>query len=284
MLGILAIDKPLGITSHDVVHRVRKALSERRVGHAGTLDPLATGVLVVAVGPATRFLQYLDLEPKVYEFSATFGGWTKTQDAETEPQDLVKLPPDWSDAIPEATREFSGEILQIPPMYSAVKREGKPLYLYARQGEEVDREPRRVYIHELKLIGVEGSVAHFRCSCSGGTYVRTLAHDLGQKLGYGAYLSALRRVAVGRFTLQDCANLENVAPEHLMPIRQALSPMPEVALPSEIEQRIREGQRIPIQPVPESRFVSMISVAGDVIGIASVRKGSLQPECVLPQT
>ena len=153
MLGILVIDKPPGMTSHDVVDRVRRRLGTRRVGHAGSLDPMATGVLVVAVGPATRFLQYLPLEPKEYEATIAFGTETDTQDAEGSVLATAPVPSDLDRRVEELLPEFLGPIEQLPPMFSAVKRAGKPLYAYARKGEEVDRTPRTVYVDVFEPLG-----------------------------------------------------------------------------------------------------------------------------------
>lgn len=283
MLGVLVIDKPLGITSHDVVNKVRRALGTRRVGHAGTLDPLATGVLVVAVGPATRFLQYLSLEPKVYEFEVLFGQETLTQDAEGEVVAEKPVPADLLERLEMLLPEFHGEIEQIPPMYSAVKKDGKPLYAYARQGKEVERESRQVFIEKLSVVRAELPRVRMTCTCSGGTYVRTLAHDLGQRLGCGAHLSELRRTQVGRFTLEEAVPLEGLTPDQILPLGPALEPLETVVLPPEIEARVRDGQRVPLRPVPRGLFVGMLDAQGNVIGVARIVKGSLCPECIIPR-
>ncbi len=283
MLGIVVVNKPQGITSHDVVNRVRRALGTRRVGHAGTLDPMATGALVVAVGPATRFLQYLSLEPKTYRFTVKFGQETNTQDAEGEVVGGGPVPDDLAPKIEDLLPSFRGGIEQLPPMYSAIKKDGKPLYLYARQGEEVERARRTITLFDYQLIEVDGDTASLECTCSGGTYVRTLAHDLGQKLGCGAHLVALERTHVGRFTLNEAIPLDEVSLERIMPLREALEPLPMVTLPPDVEARIREGQRVPLRPVPDGKFVGMLDGRGEVIGVASLRLGSLQPECVIPR-
>ena len=284
MLGILNIDKPQGITSHDVVNRVRRMLSTRRVGHAGTLDPLATGALVVAVGPATRFLQYLPLEPKVYEFTVQFGVETNSQDSEGEVVAEKPVPNDLETQILNRTPHFAGEIEQIPPMFSAVKRGGKPLYHLARQGVEVEREARRVYLEEFTLLSVEGSVGKFRCSCSGGTYVRTLAHDLGQMIGCGGHVTQLRRTAVGRFRVAEAIALEEVSMDHLVSLTEALAPMPMIPLSGELAGDVWNGQRVGVRPVPEEKFVALQDPMGRVISVAEVVAGGfLQPTCVIPQ-
>ncbi|MBL8059630.1 MAG: tRNA pseudouridine(55) synthase TruB [Chthonomonas sp.] len=284
MLGILNIDKPQGITSHDVVNRVRRSLGTRRVGHAGTLDPLATGALVVAVGPATRFLQYLPLEPKVYEFTVQFGVETNSQDSEGEVVAEKPVPSDLQTQILDRMPHFAGEVLQIPPMFSAVKREGKPLYQLARQGVEVERESRTVYIEEFTLVKVEGATGKFRCACSGGTYVRTLAHDLGQMIGCGGHVTELRRTAVGRFRVEDAIALEDVSLDHLMPLAEALSPMPMIPLSGELAGDVWNGKRVGVRPVPEEKYVALQDPKGRVISVAEVVVGGfLQPTCVIPQ-
>lgn len=283
MLGILVVKKPKGITSHDVVNRVRRVLHTKRVGHAGTLDPMATGALVVAVGPATRFLQYLSLEPKTYRFTVKFGQATNTQDADGEVVEQNPVPADLAAQIDHYLPEFRGNIQQLPPMFSAIKRDGKPLYAYARQGEEVEREMREVTLFEFECEQVDGDTAVMHCTCSGGTYVRTLAHDLGARIGCSAHLIALERTQVGRFTLDDSVELEAINSEGLMPLAEALKPLGMVTIPPDVEARIREGQRVPIRPVPDGKFVGMLDRNGAVIGVASIRQGALQPECVIPR-
>jgi len=283
MLGILLIDKPLGITSHDVVARIRRKFNTKRVGHAGTLDPLATGLLVVAVGPATRFLQYLPLEPKEYECQILFGKETNTQDAEGEVLADKPVPEDLEKRILDIIPQFAGEIQQIPPMYSAVKKAGKPLYFYARQGEEIEREPRTVTIESLELISVDGPTAHLRVVCSGGTYVRTLAHDMGQALGCGAHLSALQRTQVGRFAIEDAFELDDATPDDLLPLRDALFPMPEYQLNEGQEKLAREGHFVrPPRPFTE-QFVMLLDNEANVLSVAENKAGMLHPQCVIPR-
>lgn len=277
MAGVLVVDKPLGITSHDVVNRARRALGTKRVGHAGTLDPLATGVLVLAIDAATRYLQYFDLEPKEYLYTAKFGETTLTQDAEGEVVESRPVPTDLEARIDEHLPH--GEIEQIPPMYSAVKKAGQPLYAYARRGEEVEREPRAITIHEHEYLG-EG---RFRCVCSGGTYVRTLAHDLGEAIGCGAHLIQLQRTKVGAFTLEQAVDIESITREGLVPLADALAHHESVRLPVDVEGRIRQGQRVPIRPVPKVSPVVMLDARDEVIGMAEIALGSLQPICITPR-
>jgi len=283
MLGILVIDKPLGITSHDVINRVRRALGTRRVGHAGTLDPLATGALVVAVGPATRFLQYLPLEPKVYEGTFHFGETTLTQDREGEVTQTRPVPDDLEARLVEACPGFVGEIEQLPPMYSAVKKAGQPLYAYARRGEEVERETRNVYIDELSLLGINGPDVQVRVVCSGGTYVRTLAHDLGEAVGCGGHLAGLRRTAVGLFTLEQAVPLDAITPECLVPLHEALPPLRMVTINDTQVGMVREGQVVRVREVIEDKVVGLVNERGLVVAVARPQPGGmLQPDCVLP--
>lgn len=270
------------MTSHDVVNDVRRRLGTRRVGHAGTLDPLATGLLVVAVGPATRFLQYLPLEPKVYEAEFTFGQSTNTYDAEGEPQTSGPVPSDLPSAIEAALPEFRGLIQQLPPMYSAVKVKGKPLYKYARSGEEAKREPRTVHLSEFSLRTLEGCVGQFRIVCSGGTYVRSLANDLGERLGCGAYMSQLLRTDVGRFALEQARDLDEISAEHLVPLEEALPPMPMISLTEGQVQAAREGRTLGMGAPPEAYLVALTGPNGRVFSVARVQGNLLQPECVIP--
>jgi tRNA pseudouridine55 synthase len=282
VLGILLIDKPLGITSHDVVNTMRRRFSTKRVGHAGTLDPMATGLLVVAVGAATRFLQYLPLEPKEYEAEITFGVATTTQDREGEVVSEQPVPDDLAGAIAAALPQFRGLIQQIPPMYSAVKKGGKALYVYARRGEEVEREPRTVHIGDFAVLRLEGNTATCRIVCSGGTYVRTLAHDLGEAIGCGAFLSGLRRTHVGRFSLDGAVELDDVDRHHLLPLQDALPPVPLLQLDDVQTAAIRQGRQLVWTSSLDAQVAGLLAPDGSVVGMARVAGNLLQPECVIP--
>lgn len=284
MLGVLLIDKPLGITSHDVVAVLRRRLKTKRVGHAGTLDPLATGLLVVAIGPATRFLQYLPLEPKVYRGHIQFGEARNTQDAEGEVTESHPVPGDLPAQVSGALEGFRGLISQIPPMFSAVKKNGQPLYVLARQGQEIEREPRRVHISSFDLDWEAAELGRvpFEVVCSGGTYVRTLVHDLGQAVGCGAYLASLCRTSVGRFDLGSSVSLEDASEGDLIPLREALPPMPLLELNATQQLAIRQGQVVGWQNPPGARHVGLVDGAGEVFGVARVEDPYLQPEVVIP--
>lgn len=283
MLGILLIDKPVGITSHDVVNEVRHRFGTRRVGHAGTLDPLASGVLVVAVGPATRFLQYLPLEPKVYVATVEFGTSTETYDREGAVVSTRPVPDDLAGAIREALPSFLGLMQQLPPMFSAIKVNGKPLYRMARQGQVVEREPRTVHVSTFDPLEVAGRSATFRIVCSGGTYVRSLANDLGERVGCGAHLSGLVRNAVGRFGLDSTAPLDRARPDLLMPLKDTLPPMPLIGLDADQTRQIREGRHIRIDCPPDNYLVGLLEPSGTVFSVARLLGNVLHPECVIPE-
>ena len=208
--GVLVIDKPAGITSHDVVARVRKILHQRQVGHFGTLDPFATGVLPVSVGKATRFAQFYLKSRKAYEGTIHFGFSTDTYDATGEAtSEAVAAAPEAS-VLEDYFRQFTGRLLQMPPPYSAKRVGGVRAYELARQHKPVNLTPVEVEIYALELLSLQGAEVRFAVECSGGTYVRSLAHDLGQKLGCGAHLAGLRRTAVAEFTLQRAVTLESL--------------------------------------------------------------------------
>lgn len=281
--GIVVIDKPLGITSHDAVGMMRKRFQTRRIGHAGTLDPLATGVLVMAVGHATRFLRYLPLEPKLYECEITFGETRNTQDGEGEVTSTAEVPADLEAAIRAQIDKLTGTIEQLPPMFSAVKQKGKPLYYYARQGQEVERERRTITIHKFEIMEVGERTAHMLVECSGGTYVRTLAHDLGDLMGCGAYLSGLSRTAVGEFTLEQAAPLDDVKDEDIIPIREALSNLPEYLMNLGQEKLVLNGGEIKSSQPLSGEFVQLVNTAGRTISVAKLTSPTtFQPLCVIP--
>lgn len=286
-LGVLVVDKPLGFTSHDVVAKLRRVLGTRRIGHAGTLDPLATGVLVVAVGPATRFLQYLPLEPKIYTARVTFGRETASYDAEGDVIREAPVPEGLFELVQAALPSFLGLQEQIPPMYSAVKVNGRPLYDYARKGHEIERRPRTIHIADLQAKDLGDDEVEIEVECSGGTYIRTLAHDLGQKLGCGAHLSGLVRTRVGRFTLADATSIENVSPERLLDLREALSDLPSLLLTEAEEAKIRNGVAITLPEPRDAPRLVLLSPTGPVVGIATTGEKGVpgnvaRPECVLP--
>jgi tRNA pseudouridine55 synthase len=208
--GVLVIDKPAGITSHDVVARVRKILHQRQVGHFGTLDPFATGVLPVSVGKATRFAQFYLKSRKAYEGTIQFGFTTDTYDATGEPTSEALPAAPQSSMLEDYFRQFTGRLLQTPPPYSAKRVGGVRAYKLARQHKPVNLTPVEVEIYALELLSQQDALVRFAVECSGGTYVRSLAHDLGQKMGCGAHLAGLRRTAVAEFNLIRAVTLERL--------------------------------------------------------------------------
>lgn len=234
--GYIVIDKPAGWTSHDVIARVRRIVSERRVGHAGTLDPMATGVLPIAVGLATRTVEYLAAADKAYRASFTFGVATDSGDADGDvmsTHDASRL--DLSTLEPILT-SFTGEIDQVPPMHSAIRVNGQRLYTLARKGETVEVAPRRVEISSLTVVDWNNPVLTVDVTCSKGTYIRSLARDIGSAAGVGAHLSALQRMRSGPFTLDQAMTLETLEQ------RIASEPWDEIAYPSDIT--LRDAPRL----------------------------------------
>jgi len=231
MEGILLVDKPRDHTSHDVVARLRGKLKMKRIGHAGTLDPMATGLLVILVGKATKVSQYLVSLDKEYEGTIELGKVTDTQDAEGEVMATKPVPVLTEDEVQATIKSFLGDQYQLPPMYSAIKIAGQPLYKAARKGEEVVREPRFIRVMSWDLLRFASPQIDFRLRCTKGTYVRTLAHDLGAKIGCGAHLAALRRTATDKFTDSQALTLDQIQAMTLPEIEQRLIPARE-AVPS----------------------------------------------------
>src|SRR5690625_1500036 len=208
--GILLVDKPQGHTSHDVVARLRGKLKIRRIGHAGTLDPMATGLLVILIGKATKASQYLTGLDKLYSGTIELGKTTNTQDAEGEIVATAPVPDLTDETLIKEMQSFLGDQYQTPPMHSAVKVDGIPLYKHAHKGKTIERKPRFIHINEFKLLKFESPTIHFRLGCSKGTYVRTVAHDLGNRIGCGAHLSSLVRDAAEDLKLEDALPLEEI--------------------------------------------------------------------------
>jgi tRNA pseudouridine55 synthase len=223
--GVLLVDKPGEHTSHDVIARLRGKLRMRKIGHAGTLDPMATGLLIVLVGKATRVSQFIISLDKEYEGTIELGRTTDSQDADGETTETRPVP-DLSEAdIRSAMQGFLGDQYQTPPMFSAIKIGGVPLYKRARKGEDVEREPRFIRVMSWELTGFASPRVDFRLRCTKGTYVRTLAHDLGTKLGCGAHLCALRRTATDRFNVAQAMTMEGIEALSLPEIEKRLIPV-----------------------------------------------------------
>lgn len=250
MNGILVFDKPAGITSHDVVANVRRTLKLKKVGHTGTLDPFATGVLPVALGEATKIIPYLDESIKEYRAVMQLGVTTDTQDYTGKVLQHKDTEHITSGLIQEAIRSFTGTISQVPPMFSAVKLGGVPLYKRARLGEEVERAPRQIVIHSFSLDDVTLPLVTFTVRCSRGTYVRTLAHDLGEMLGCGAHLVELRRTRSGIFAIESALPLDTLQQkfangslsDYLISPLRALSHLPMLTLTEEGARKVGFGR------------------------------------------
>lgn len=274
--GILNLHKPSGPTSHDCVQRVRRRLKTRRVGHAGTLDPLASGVLLLGVDSGTRVLEYLQGLPKTYRARIRFGVTSDTQDStgrilsECDASSLTES------VVTGELAGFEGEQQQLPPLYSALKRGGRPLYDYARKGEEVERTPRTVNVQRPQLLSFSGGAhaeAEFRCTCSAGTYVRTLCHDLGDRLGVGGVMTALVRESIGRFRLEDAVPLDlfEQEPLHsLIPLAEALSHLPACTLDAARLRRLAQGQYVPVDDTVPDGEVRVLDAEGALAAVGRV--------------
>ncbi|AQG99054.1 tRNA pseudouridine(55) synthase TruB [Burkholderia sp. KK1] len=287
--GVLLLDKPLGLSSNDALIKAKRIYLAKKAGHTGTLDPLATGLLPLCFGEATKFSQDLLDADKTYEATMRLGIRTTTGDAEGEAIDTRDVACDEA-AVIDAMTKFLGDIVQVPPMYSALKRDGKPLYEYARAGQTVEREGRPVTIHALQLIACALPLVTFRVTCSKGTYVRTLAEDIGEALGCGAHLTALRRTGVGALTLDQAVTLDDLAnlseadrDERLQPVDALLSTFPEIRLDDEAARRFLHGQRLRLADVAttridEGRVRVYAQNDGRLLGVAKAGEGVLAPE------
>ena len=262
MNGILLIDKPRDWTSSDVVAKLRGVLHEKRVGHAGTLDPMATGLLVVFTGRATRAASFAEAQEKRYLASLRLGLTTDTQDVTGKVLREADAYGVTEEELQAALRRFEGEIEQIPPMYSAIKRGGQKLYEIARRGGEVEREPRRITVFSLRLLGRKGEDWLLDIVCSKGTYIRTLCHDIGQSLGCGGCMSALRRVSSGCFSLENAHTLTEVqsaadegrAESLLLPVDSLFDAYPDLSVGAEQERRLRCGNELPLPGRPDGKW------------------------------
>ncbi|MGC9335197.1 MAG: tRNA pseudouridine(55) synthase TruB [Anaerolineae bacterium] len=250
--GFLNVDKPPGLTSHDVVDAIRRVVGQRKVGHAGTLDPMATGVLLICLGKATRLAEYLMAGRKRYRATAILGMTTDTYDADGQIVTSGGRTEFSSQELEQALSSFLGQVEQVPPAYSAIKRGGQPLYRLARQGKSVDLLPRPVEFYEIVLLDWTPPALVIEVECSPGTYIRSLAHDLGQKLGSGAHLGALVRLRSGHFRLEDATSLSRLeeafehgqGEDYLIPMDEALLDWPAMVVGAEDARRISQGQAV----------------------------------------
>ena len=273
--GVLVVDKPVGLSSHDVVQIIRNGTKIRRAGHTGTLDPRASGVLVVLLGPAVRLSEYVSASEKRYQAVIELGITTDTYDLEG--QITRRSPVDISyDEFEQALQGFVGEFKQKPPAYSAIKVKGEKAYELARRGEEVELEPRLIQVHELELLDWDPPEAVIDIQCSSGTYVRSLAHDLGEKLGCGATLTGLRRTKNGRFGLRDAVSLRKLQEsfangdwyQYLIPAAEALGDWYTVELTVEQVDEVRHGHRVPaLDSGEEGKWARAVSQEGELVAL-----------------
>ena len=271
--GVLVIDKPIGMTSHQVVQIIRNGTNIKRAGHTGTLDPRASGVLVILVGPAVRLSEFISAEDKRYQATIKLGEKTDTYDGDgvvtgTSQVEITR------EQFEDALQGFVGEIEQVPPPYSAVKVQGRRAYAMARNGEEVNLEPRLIKVHSLEVIEWNPPEVVVDVHCSSGTYVRSLAYDLGEKLGCGANLIGLRRTKSGRFTLKDAIPLRRMSEtfdnnswyQYLIPAAEALGDWPSITLNNEEVDLIRHGHRVPRESGLD-KMVRAITEQGELVAL-----------------
>ena len=290
MNGVLVIDKPAGLTSHDVVNRVRRILHQRAVGHLGTLDPLATGVLPLVTGNLTRLAQFYTAAEKTYEGVIRFGFATDTYDAEGEPAGPPQIVKVSLEQLRELAARFCGLIEQMPPPFSAKKIHGVPAYKLARTHKDVPLKPIRVEIKEFEILGVEGDRASFRARVASGTYMRSVAHDLGQQMGCGAHLESLQRTSLGEFDLTEAHSLEEVdsaaklaqVEEMFIHPRKLLPQLPSVTANEEMASRIRSGRTVNLPELTRAKQVKVFCGQRELIAIATRIAGTLfHPKIVL---
>jgi len=289
IFGLLNVNKPPGPTSHDVVALVRRGTRVRKVGHAGTLDPTASGVLILCLGPATRLSEYAMHSPKRYRAEVRLGVSTNTYDTEGEVTAERPLTGLTTDRIEAALEAFRGEIAQVPPMYSAIKQGGKRLYDLARAGKEVTRPPRQVTIYDLRLLEAALPDVTLDVACSPGTYIRSLAHDLGEALGVGAHLTGLVRTASGSFRVEDAVPLEDLRTaiaaddwrRYLLPPGQALADWSRLDLSADQAVRLLNGGAFRAQPDAAGR-ARAYAPEGRLLALVEVRKGEWWPFKVFP--
>lgn len=287
MNGILVVDKPSGWTSHDVVNKIKKSCKFKKVGHAGTLDPNATGVLVLCIGAATRFVRYLNTDPKEYEGEMILGIRTNTLDITgttiSEEATNVML-----EQAKQAFNELKGKIKQIPPMVSAVKVDGTPLYVHARQGREIEREPREVEIYKFEIIDMmedTRQIIKFKVICSKGTYIRTLCDDVGEILGCGACLGSLVRTKSGRYHLEQALSMDEIAKlkmqqllTRLVPLNVALDNYQQIIIKDEYRNRVLNGNFITCEmfdtgteKISENEMICLLDNKENLLGLAKAK-------------
>lgn len=275
--GFLIVDKPAGMTSHDVVDQVRKSLRTRKVGHAGTLDPDATGVLVLGIGKGTKLLQFVSGADKTYEGEVVFGVETSTLDGAGEVTAEYEMS-FTSEEVETATAPLTGDILQIPPMVSAIKIDGKRLHELARQGIEVEREPRPVTVHYFHTESTPDPLVYrIGVSVTSGTYVRSLAADLGTALGGGAHLRSLRRLSVGKFMIEEACPLDDL---ELLPVADMLRHLPMIQVDDVVAAQVRNGRSL--GPSSNAGQFAVNGPDGNLLAVYEARDNEMRPVKVMP--
>ncbi len=276
MDGIINVNKPLGITSHDVVYRLRRILGIKKIGHTGTLDPDASGVLPMCIGKGTKLAEYLTAKDKQYLAGMKLGAFTDTQDASGEIIESFEVSVT-EEEIRDAVKNFIGDIMQIPPMYSAIKIDGKKLYELAREGKTVEREPRQVTVSniEIKNIDVSNAQVEMLVDCSKGTYIRTLCNDIGAALGCGGYMTALCRTKSGRFDIKDSFTLDEIEEmvkekdfSFMVSVGEALPEYEKIVLADRNAQRVRNGIKISVEGLIMDEIYRVFDEQGEFLALA----------------
>jgi tRNA pseudouridine55 synthase len=288
--GVIVIDKPAAWTSHDVVAKMRNILGERSIGHLGTLDPMATGVLPLVIGKMTRLCQFYEDSEKAYDGSIRFGFVTDTYDAEGEQVGTAQEVKVTLEEVVAAATKFVGKLQQVPPQFSAKKIKGVPAYKLARRKQEVELKAVEVEVKEFAVLGLERDWAEFRCRVASGTYVRCMAHEMGQNLGCAAHLASLRRTAVAEFLLEDAHTLEQIAEavalgridDVMVHPRRVLPGIPSVTADDDTAGKIRHGRSVNLADFSRSKWVKVFVGQSELICLASRVAGSLfHPKVVL---
>jgi tRNA pseudouridine55 synthase len=296
--GVVLLDKPMGMSSQGAVTAVKRAFNAEKAGHTGTLDPMATGLLPICLGEATKYSQDLLEADKTYIARVKFGSRTDTGDAEGQIIEELPLPhfvneAEICNALDALLPQFTGLIAQVPPMYSALKRDGKPLYEYARAGIELERTPRDITIHHIRWTDIQWPEATLEVSCSKGTYIRVLAEDLGNALACGAHLVGLRRTEVGHLTLEQSFTIESIqsgaqnSANYILPVDALLQTLPHLTVDEQQAKRLEMGQRVPLNlPSIEAlvRIYRATAAPHNFIGTADWRSGVLHPKRLISQS
>ncbi len=287
MRGVLNINKPSGISSYDVIRRLKRILGSGKpaIGHAGTLDPLASGVLLILVGDATKISRLLLNSEKEYEAEVLFGMQTDTDDITGKTLTRTPVPDISTSRLRTLLQKFTGRIEQVPPCYSALKKNGAPLYRLARKGINVEMKPRTVTIHELELIDWSPPRVRLRALVSAGTYIRALARDLGKAAGSTATLAGLVRTRSGRFPVEKALALEQVSPErlaeNLMPIDEALAELPRFTISPAMARCLLQGQKVRQQDAPQAEFALACTADRDFLALVTSEQGMLRPRRII---